>query len=137
MTDSAHPRYPKQHLTDIDIAKILALAKAELPQREIASIMSCSQHAVQHALAMYTFETFQGQHPRREYPRKTTQREDRYIKRTLKQNSFLPLRDITNIVGLPVSEITIRRRRSEMGLGSYIAAHKPGLSEEQMANRLQ
>ena len=99
--------------------------------------MNCSLHAVQHALAHYDFETFQRQDPRREYPRKTTKSEDKHIERTLKQHSFLPLKDITNIVGLPVSETTIHRRRSEAGLGSYITAQKPGLSEKQMANRLE
>jgi len=137
MTGSDNARYARQHLTDIDVAKILGLGKAELTQQEIASLMNFSLHAIQHALAHYDFETFQGQHPRREYPRKTTKSEDKHIECTLKQHSFLPLKDITNIVGLPVSETTIRRRRSEAGLGSYITAQKPGLSEKQMPNRLE
>lgn len=137
MAASHDVRQPKQHLTDIDIAKLLGLAKAEIPQREIASLMKCSQKAVQHTLATYTFETFQGHNPRREYRRKTTKREDRYIERALKQHSFTPLRDITNIIGLPISETTVRRRRSEAGLGSYIAAEKPGLSDEIVASRLR
>ena len=54
----------------------------------------------------------------------------------MKQNSFLPLRDITNIIGLPISETTVHHRQSEAGLGSYVAAQKPGLSAEQMDARL-
>ena len=137
MTDSHQVRLPRERLTNIDIAKILRLAKVELSHHEIALLMHCSQKAVQHTLTSYTFETFQGQHPWREYPRKTTKSEDKHIECTLKQHSFLPLKGITNIVGLPVSETTIRHRRSEAGLGSYIAAQKLGLSEKQMASRLE
>ena len=99
--------------------------------------MKCSKTAVQHTLATYLFETFQGRNPRREYQRKTTEDEDRYIEQTLKQNHSLPLRDITNIIGVPVSERTVRRRPSEVGLGSYIAAEKPGLRPENVQLRME
>jgi len=137
MTDSHQVRLPREHLTNIDIAKILRLAKVELSHHEIALLMHCSQKAVQHTLTSYTFETFQGQHPRREYPQKTTEREDQYIECALRQNSFLPLRDITNIIEPKILYTTLWRWRSEAGLGSYIAAEKPGLSKEQLASRLQ
>jgi hypothetical protein len=126
-----------EHLSDIHIAMILALDKVSIPQRKIASLIKTSRTAVQRALTTYNFETFQGRNPRRDYQRKTTKREDRYIERALKQYESTPLRDITNIVGLPVSETTIRRRRSESGLGSYIAAEKPGLRIENIAKRLE
>jgi len=137
MTDSHGERQSRKHLTDIDIAKILALAKAVMPQRQIAALIKCSQKAVQHTLATYLFETFQGRNPRREYKRKTTEREDRYIERALKQYSSTPLKDITNIIGLPISTTTLRRRRSETGLGSYVAVEKPGLSAENIVKRLE
>jgi len=140
MTEPPTERRSGEHLSDIDIAKILALDKASTSQREIASLVKCSRTGVQGVLGTYTFETFQGRNPRRDYHRKTTQREDRYIERALKQNDSIPLRDITNIVrehGVPVSEATIRRRRSEAGLGSYIAAEKPGLRAENVAERLE
>ena len=81
MTDSHGERQSRKHLTDIDIAKILALAKAVMPQRQIAALIKCSQKAVQHTLVTYLFETFQGRNPQREYKRKTTKHEDRYIER--------------------------------------------------------
>jgi DNA-binding Lrp family transcriptional regulator len=137
MTDSSVMRKVREHLSGIDIVKILALDKVSIPQREIASLVKCSRKAVQNALANYLFETFSGRKPRREYQRKTTNREDRYIERALKQNNSLPLRDITNIIGLPISERTVRRRRSEVGLKSYIAAEKPGLRDENVAKRLE
>jgi hypothetical protein len=137
MDDSSTIRRLGQHLSDVDIGKILGLGKAELPQRQIASLMKCSQNAVEHALHTYSFETFQGQQPRREYKRKTTEREDRYIERALKQHYSLPLQDITNIVGLPISRWTVARRRDSAGLGSYIAAQKPGLRPENVEKRLE
>jgi len=137
MTDSPAERKSGEHLSDIDIAKILALDKVLIPQRKIASLVKCSRKAIQHALTTYVFETFRGCNPRREYKRKTTQREDRYIERALKQNDDLPLRDITNIIGMPISERTVRRRRLEAGLGSYIAAEKPALRAKNVAKRLE
>src|SRR5579859_6858743 len=98
--------------------------------------MKCSRKTIQHMLATYLFEMFQGINSRREYKLKTKEREDKDIIRVLKQNYDVPLRDITNIIGLPISERTIRWRRSEAGLGSYIAAKKPGLRPENVKDRL-
>ena len=101
----------REHLSDIDIAKILALDKASTSQWEIASLVECSRTGVQGVLTTYTFETFQRCNPWRDYQHKTTQREDQYIEPALKQNDSIPLHDITNIVreyGVPVSEATIR-----------------------------
>src|SRR5579859_2433275 len=140
MTEPPTIRRSREHLSDVDIAKILVLDKASTSQREITSLVKCSRTGVQRVLTTYEFETFQGRNPRRDYQHKTTQCEDRYIERALKQNDSIPLHDITNIVrecGLLVSETTIRRWRSEAGLGSYIAAEKPGLHVENVAKRLE
>ena len=51
-------------LSDVDIGKILGLAKALMPQREIAGLMKYAKSTVQHTLATYLFETFQGHNPR-------------------------------------------------------------------------
>ena len=65
---------------------------------------------------------------------------DRYIVCVIKQNNSLPLRDITNIINnkidVSISETTLRWRRLEADLGSYIAMKKPGLSVENVAKRL-
>ena len=140
MTKSPTVRSSREHLSDIDIAKILAFDKVSIPQRQIASLVKCSRTGVQRILTTYRFETFRGRNLRRDYQRKTTQREDRYIERALKQNDSIPLRDITNIIqnnGLPISETTVRRRRSEVGLGSYVAVKKPGLRKENVVKRLE
>jgi hypothetical protein len=137
MTDSHDQRKSGEHLSDIEIAQILALDKVAIPQRQIASLLKRSRKTIQNALATFLFETFRGRNVHHEHPRKTTKREDRYIERALKQNYDLPLRDITNIIGLPISERTVRRRRSDAGLGSYIAAEKPALQAENVAKRLE
>jgi len=108
--ESVDTRSSGEHLSDIDIAKILALDKVKTSQREIARLIKCSRFAVQEILRIYLFETFQGRNQRHAYQRKTTKREDRYIERALKQNYSKPLHDITNIVnanGLPISETTV------------------------------
>ena len=137
MDDSSTLRRLGQHLSDVDIGKILGLRKAELPQRQIASLMKCSQNAVEHALHTYSFETFQGWQSRRDYKHKTIQHKDRYIECALKQHYSLPLQDITNIVGLPISRWTVARHRDAAGLDSYIAAQKPGLRQENVEKRLE
>ena len=38
---------------------------------------------------------------------------------------------------MSVSKHTVRRRRDEAGLGSYIAAEKPGLRPKNIAERLE
>jgi hypothetical protein len=99
-------------------------------------LMKCTQNAIQNILTTYLFETFQGRNPRREYPRKTSEREDRYILHTLQQNNVLSLQDITNKIALGISTTTLRRWCSEAQLGSYIAAKKPALSAENIHQRL-
>ena len=99
MTDTGDFRPSGKHLTAIEIAKVLKCNKGGATQREIAGYIGCSQKAVQHALTTYNFDTFQEHNKRRDYKRKTTVRENRYIERTVKQNSSLSLRDIINVVG--------------------------------------
>ena len=111
-------------------------ARVKVTQREIASLIKCSTQALQTALANYTFDTFKGLKSCRNYERITTKDEDKVIKNTLKHNSVLPLRDITNLLPVKISETTLRRRRTEFGLGSYIAAKKPGLCPENVEARL-
>src|SRR5438045_4747298 len=92
---------------NIDIEKILKLNKVKESQRQIAKFMKCSRKAIQNILANYLFETFQRYGLWYTYQRKTSQREDQYIEHELKQNSFLPFKDITNKIGLPISESTL------------------------------
>ena len=137
ITEAPAVRKDGQHLSDIQIAFVLEFHKVKVTQRNIASLIKCSRKAVRNALTNYTFETFQGRHERREYQRKTTKRDDRYIERALKQHNDLPLRDITNLLPVKISETTLRRRRSEVGLGSFIAAEKLGLHPENVEARLR
>ena len=91
MSENEVPHEKGNHLNDIDIVKILGLAKAGKSQREIARLMQCTKKPVQNVLTNYDFDTFQGRDARREYKWKTTKREDIYIERALKQNFDVPL----------------------------------------------
>ena len=51
---------PGKHLTDIDIAKILALGKVSILCQEIAAHRKCGKSAIQYILTTFQFETFQG-----------------------------------------------------------------------------
>ena len=84
MNENKAPRAKGQHLNDIEIAKVLGLDKAGKSQREIARLMHCTQKLVQNTLINYDFDMFQGRNTRREYKRKITKREDRYIEHALK-----------------------------------------------------
>jgi len=137
MTENLAPRAKGQHLNNIEIAKVLGLDKAGKSLREIARLMHCTPKPVRNALANYDFDTFQGRDTRREYKQQTTKRENRYIERVLKQNFDVPLRDITNIIDPKISEKTLRYRRSEADLKSYIAAVKPGLQSVNVTVRLE
>src|SRR5579859_1365652 len=104
MSDSPAIHKLGQHLSDIQVAFVLAFDKVKVTQREIASLVKCSRKAVRNALANYTFETFKGRKPRRNYQRITTKDEDKTIEKALKHNSFLPLRDIMNLLPVKISE---------------------------------
>src|SRR5579859_1960506 len=137
MGDSAAVHKQGQHLSDIQIAFVLTFDKVKVTQWKIAALVKCSRKAIRTALDNYTFETFNVHKPRRDYQRITTDDEDKAIKNSLKHNSFLPLRDITNLLPVKVSETTLRRRRIEFGLGSYVAAKEPGLRSENVEARLR
>ena len=137
MNDSQAIHKFGQHLSDIQVAFVLTFDKVKVTQQKIASLVNCSRNAVRTALTNYTFETFKGCKPRRNYQRITTEDEDKTIKNTLKHNSFLPLRDITNLLPVKISQTTLRRRRTEFRLGSYVAAKKPDLRPENVEARLR
>ena len=107
MSESAAVHKQGQHLSDIQIAFVLAFDKVKVTQRKIASLVRCSRKAVRNALDNYTFETFNGHKPRRDCQHITTDDEDKAIKNALKYNSFLPLRDITNLLPVKVSQTTL------------------------------
>ena len=47
-----------KHLTDVEIAKCLTLAKNNCKQEAIANELGCSQSTVQYTLTKYTYKTF-------------------------------------------------------------------------------
>ena len=131
MTDTAVEREQGKHLSDIDIGKILGLAKALCPQRKIATLMKCGRKAIQHIVTIYLFEIFQERGPRRVYEWKTIKRQDNIILHTIKQNYDPSLHDIINIVNktiiTSISECIVHHQRSEADLESAIVIVKPVL----------
>ena len=71
MNDSQAIHKFGQHLSDIQVAFVLAFDKVKVTQQKIASLVNCSRNAVRTALTNYTFETFKGCKPRRNYQRIT------------------------------------------------------------------
>ena len=127
---------PMSHLTDVEIASILSFSEAGWPTRAIGQKLHRSQSVVSRTLRNYEFESFIERKPRPKPPHKTSIRGDRLLLRIAKQNSSLPLHDITNISEFPISDRTLSRRLQEVELYSRVKRHKPYLSDENMKARL-
>lgn len=69
-------------------------------------------------------------------PRATTEEEDRLITAAIVADPFQSAEDIREALSLTVSSETVRRRLSELGLQSFVAAQKPCLSDSQLQERL-
>ena len=63
--------YHGKHLSNVDIAKILALDKVLTSQQKIASLIKCSRTGIQYVLITYDFELFQRYNSWHEYQCKT------------------------------------------------------------------
>ena len=137
MTEPNGKHKAGEYLYDVKIAQSLVLDKVAVPQCKIVALLKCSCNTVHNALATFLFETSAGRNITWKHEWKTTECEDRYIERTLKQNFDLPLKDIINIIGVPISEHTVQRQRSKTYLGSYIVVKKPTLRVENIKKRLE
>ncbi|KAH8033547.1 hypothetical protein HPB51_013624 [Rhipicephalus microplus] len=73
---------------------------------------------------------------RGERPRATTKEEDRLITAAIVSDSFQSAENIRKALSLSVSSETLRRRLSELGLQSFVAAQKLSLSDSQLQERL-
>ena len=75
---ASKPR-PNSHLSDSEIAKILALHHSGLSTRAIASEVARSQSTVSRILRTYDYKTFNARDRTHITKRKTTEREDRIL----------------------------------------------------------
>src|SRR5579859_6472101 len=135
MIDKIDDRY--HQLNDIQIAKCLTLDRDGKTQQEIADELGCNQSIVQRTLKHYSYETFTGRDQTHGRPRKMTEADDRHLTIIAKRNYNLPLRDITNLSGLPISIKTATRRLKEVDLVSWYKYYKPYLSKEHKQARLE
>ncbi|KAL3208577.1 hypothetical protein MRX96_038984 [Rhipicephalus microplus] len=69
-------------------------------------------------------------------PRVTTEEEDRLITAPIVADAFKSAENNGEALSLTVLYETIRRRLSELGLQSFVAAEKPCLSDSQLQERL-
>ena len=126
-----------KHLTDVEIAKCLTLAKNKWTQEAIADDLGCSQSTVQRTLTKYTYETFVMCKQTSGRQRKTTTDDDRHLIITAKCNYDKPLADITNLSGLNISIKTTTHRLKEVDLISRYKWRKPFLKPKHKTARLE
>ena len=98
---------PTSHLSDVEIASILSFSEAGWSTRAISQKLHCSQTVVSRTLRKYNFDFFVGQKPWVKHSHKTSIQEDWLLLHIAKQNSSVPLNDVTNISELPISRSTL------------------------------
>ncbi|KAH8009522.1 hypothetical protein HPB51_018168 [Rhipicephalus microplus] len=107
-----------------------------VPQREICRRTNRSQTAVNRIIQAFRddrrFTDVEGSGR----PRATTEEEDRLIMAAIVADPFQSAENIREALSLKVSSETVRRRPSELGLQSFIAAPKPCLSNSHLQKRL-
>ena len=133
---ASKPR-PNSHLSDSEIAKILALDHSGLSTRAIASEVVCSQSTVSRILQTYDYKTFNSRDRTRIRKRKTTEHEDRILTRVAKANDDKAYHDIIYMFSIKVSRKTLRHRLKEIDLYSRIRRQKPLLKPSHKAARLR
>src|SRR5271170_8124339 len=128
--------WPNSHLSDSEIAKILALHHSDLSTRAIASEVARSQSMISRILRTYDYKTFNARDRTHITKRKTTEREDRILTQVAKANDDQAYRDIIYMSGIKVSRNTLHRRLKEIDLYSRIRRQKPVLKSSHKAARL-
>ena len=127
---------PNSHLSDSEIAKILALHHSDLSTRAIASEVVRSQSMVSRILRTYDYKTFNARDRTCITKRKITEHEDRILTRIAKANDDQAYRDIIYMSDIKVSCNTLRCCLKEIDLYSCIRHQKPVLKSSHTAARL-
>ena len=104
--------------------QIIEMAKNNLSARQI-----CRELGIPHTTVAYTIRRFNktGENsdtPRSGRPAILTERDKRHLARTVKQNRFMPLQEITNQLPVEMSIPTARKALNEGGIDHFIAAKK-------------
>lgn len=107
-----------------------------IPQREICRRTNRSRTAVNRIIQAFRDDGRFTDMERSGRPRATTEEEDRLITAAIVADPFQSAEDIREALSLTVSSETVRRRLSELGLQSFVAAQKPCLSDSQLKERL-
>lgn len=109
--------------------KIITLQKEGHSIRQISKKLTLSISGVAKTIYRYRDTDSNYDRPRSGAPRKTSQREEKFLEVTSKRNRFKTVRELTAELNTfretPVSESTVRRRLAAKNLKGYIAAKKP------------
>lgn len=121
--------------------KIITLQEEGYSIRQISKKLKLSISGVVKTIHQYRDTGSYNDRPRSGAPRKTSQREDKFLVVISKRNRFKTVRDLTAELNTsketPVSESTVRRRLAAKNLKGYIAAKKPLLRVINKKKRLQ
>lgn len=121
--------------------KIITLREEGYSIRQISKKLKFSVSGVAKTIHRYRDTGSYDDRPRSGAPRKTSQREEKFLEVISKRNRFKTVRDLTAELNTsretPVSESTVRRRLAAKNLKGYIAAKKPLLRAINKKKRLQ
>jgi len=129
--------WPRSHLTDSEISRILTFAYINWSTWDIVQIVGCGRSTVSHILRTYDCDSFVSWTRTRVCKWKTTKHEDRILTQCAKKHDYLAFHDIINLVTVKVSKSTLRRGLKEINLFSHIHCKKPYLTTKHKHDRLE
>lgn len=116
---------------------IINLCLREYSQRAIADMTGRPLSTVNRIIQKYRDEGLLEDAPHNRRPRATTVDEDHQIVAAVAVNPFQSAREVREALAIEASVQTVRRRFSEAGLASRMAAQKPLLTESNKRDRLR
>lgn len=122
-----------RELSEIEQAQILVFHSEGLSQVQIAKKMKCSRCAVQTTIKRHDETKQLKSRPGRGRKRKTTAREDRFLKQNALKNRRQTAKELavafSSYQDITISAKTVSRRLNEFGIRTRKARQKPWLSE--------
>lgn len=121
--------------------KIITLREERYSIRQISQKLKLSINGVVKTIHRYRDTGSYDDRPRSGAPRKTSQREDKFLVVTSKRDRFKTIADLTTEFNTSretsISQSTVRRRLAAKNLRGYVAAKKPLLRAINKKKRLQ
>ena len=121
--------------------KVIKLSEEGRSSRQIATLLSIGKSTVNNLIANYRAGYGLNCKPRSGRPRKTTERENRIIKRKstsdVKKTAAAIARELCEEGVVNISRSTVTRRLHDVGLYGRVAVKKPLISKKNQKARLQ